>query len=175
MSDFFITNSFAHLRNIQILVLIVISVSVENGFIFGQASKPISNQKTRSVLKKNEVRSCTGTQLSRLKLRGLYLDMTLSDAKKLLPNAETESDVFKLSTIRLYYRFSQGENSLGRFKGVKSVNASFFENRLFRMETVYDASIKWNSIEEFGAIVARELGLPPRWEDILHTAKWQEE
>lgn len=90
-------------------------------------------------------------------IRGFRLDMPKGEADKKSPNTYGKVRVSKnfimLDSLDL--------KNYADFKDVHSIEAAFFEEKLYRLEIVYDSfAVKWKSGKEFAKNLSSNLKLP---------------
>jgi membrane-bound lytic murein transglycosylase D len=132
----------------------------------GRASQAVAYIKNIPVERRDQAprltqAPCQLTLAQSPELRGFRLGMTLAQVREKLGDGDYTERAFPQSEF--------GERSMGvsgyqlkgeNSKGVSRAEFGFLDDRLTRIQIIYDGSVKWNSPAEFISRVVEALGLP---------------
>jgi hypothetical protein len=138
---------------IPLLILAFVLILVSSAFAQPVYTKPTTPASTKPLLQR--ISTCTQTVDNAPKLRGLYLGMSQS-AFYLLFKVMKVDDVDNVRLVS-YSDFKDVE----MFEGVTTLEAKFFERKLYALKLGYDnSSFKWVSSSEFAQSLSDSLNLP---------------
>ncbi|MFN2453583.1 MAG: hypothetical protein ABR577_05135 [Pyrinomonadaceae bacterium] len=138
---------------------------------FAQTTTPIKESRSDDAIKAPETK-CTLTLAQVPAVRGFRLGMTTKDFKTRFPTVEIASaDITGRSLAAIYTKDSQLKIDRSNLKDVESVLLSFADDRLETMSVTYDSATRWESTDQFVAVISQSLALPGTWKAVNW---WQE-
>jgi hypothetical protein len=105
---------------------------------------------------------CRTGALRGVSLRGFTLGMSEAEVRRRLPRLQTKAGPRGMRSASVFF-VGKTNPPPAELKGVALMGFDFLEGRAARVAVGYDASIKWDSLEEFTRHTGEALRLPAVW------------